>query len=46
MTEDTLYSTGAITEDFSFNDRVAEVFDDMLDRFDGRSGYSGCCQCS
>jgi len=32
MTEDTLYSTGAIEEDFSFNDRVAEVFDDMLNR--------------
>ena len=32
MTEDTLYSTGVIEEDFSFNDRVAEVFDDMLNR--------------
>ncbi len=32
MTEDTLYSTGTVEEDFSFNDRVAEVFDDMLNR--------------
>ncbi len=32
MTEDTLYSTGVIEEDFAFNDRVAEVFDDMLNR--------------
>ncbi len=31
-TEDTLYSTGVIEEDFAFNDRVAEVFDDMLNR--------------
>ena len=32
MSEDTLYSTGLIEEDFAFNDRVAEVFDDMLNR--------------
>ena len=32
MTEDTLYATGAVEEDFTFNDRVAEVFDDMLNR--------------
>jgi tRNA (cmo5U34)-methyltransferase len=32
MADDTLYSTGMVEEDFSFNDRVAEVFDDMLDR--------------
>ncbi|XOF33910.1 MAG: carboxy-S-adenosyl-L-methionine synthase CmoA [Candidatus Electrothrix sp. YB6] len=32
MNSDRLYSTGEVTEDFSFNDRVAEVFDDMLDR--------------
>jgi len=32
MTEDTLYSTGVIEGDFAFNDRVAEVFDDMLNR--------------
>jgi tRNA (cmo5U34)-methyltransferase len=31
-TEDTLYATGAVEEDFAFNDRVAEVFDDMLNR--------------
>jgi tRNA (cmo5U34)-methyltransferase len=31
-TEDTLYATGAVEEDFTFNDRVAEVFDDMLNR--------------
>jgi tRNA (cmo5U34)-methyltransferase len=31
-TEDTLYTTGAVEEDFAFNDRVAEVFDDMLSR--------------
>ena len=30
--EDTLYATGAVEEDFTFNDRVAEVFDDMLTR--------------
>lgn len=32
MTEDNLYATGRVDEDFSFNDRVAEVFDDMLER--------------
>jgi methyltransferase, putative len=30
--EDTLYTSGTVTEDFTFNDRVAEVFDDMLNR--------------
>ena len=30
--EDTLYATGAVEEDFTFNDRVADVFDDMLGR--------------
>lgn len=30
--EDTLYAAGTVGEDFSFNDRVAEVFDDMLNR--------------
>lgn len=32
MNNDRLYSSGEVTEDFSFNDKVAEVFDDMLDR--------------
>ena len=32
MTIDNLYSNGGVTEDFSFNRGVAEVFDDMLDR--------------
>ncbi len=32
MSNDRLYSDGRVTEDFSFNERVAEVFDDMLDR--------------
>ncbi|MGI6656976.1 MAG: carboxy-S-adenosyl-L-methionine synthase CmoA [Desulfobulbus sp.] len=32
MAEDTLYTTGAVNEDFTFNAKVAEVFDDMLDR--------------
>ena len=32
MTNDRLYRDGRVTQDFSFNDRVAEVFDDMLDR--------------
>ncbi|RUM33211.1 MAG: tRNA (cmo5U34)-methyltransferase [Desulfobulbus sp.] len=32
MTSDRLYSNGRIAEDFTFNDSVAEVFDDMLDR--------------
>lgn len=30
--EDTLYAAGAVEEDFTFNDRVADVFDDMLNR--------------
>jgi tRNA (cmo5U34)-methyltransferase len=30
--EDTLFACGVVEEDFTFNDRVAEVFDDMLDR--------------
>jgi tRNA (cmo5U34)-methyltransferase len=32
MNEDTLYATGEVAEDFTFNDRVADVFDDMLNR--------------
>ncbi len=32
MNSDRIYSDGRVTEDFSFNDGVAEVFDDMLDR--------------
>ncbi len=32
MTKDTLYTSGEIHEDFTFNHRVAEVFDDMLSR--------------
>ncbi|MBM9537223.1 carboxy-S-adenosyl-L-methionine synthase CmoA [Desulfobulbus alkaliphilus] len=32
MTEDNLYAAGRVDQDFSFNDRVAEVFDDMLER--------------
>lgn len=32
MSEDKIYTMGKIGEDFSFNDRVAEVFDDMLSR--------------
>lgn len=32
MPSDRLYSTGKITEDFTFNEDVAEIFDDMLDR--------------
>jgi len=32
MSEDTLYATGKVGEDFTFNDQVAEVFDDMLNR--------------
>lgn len=32
MSSDSLYSSGKVTEDFSFNEQVAEVFDDMLDR--------------
>ena len=29
---DRLYSSGTVSEDFTFNEQVAEVFDDMLDR--------------
>ncbi len=32
MNNDKLYRSGKVTEDFTFNDKVAEVFDDMLDR--------------
>ena len=32
MSEDRLYCSGIVQEDFTFNDRVAEVFDDMLHR--------------
>ena len=32
MASDRLYKTRKITEDFTFNEHVAEVFDDMLDR--------------
>lgn len=32
MTEDSLFANGSVGEDFTFNDRVAEVFDDMLHR--------------
>jgi len=32
MKEDTLYHSGQVHEDFTFNDTVAEVFDDMLSR--------------
>jgi tRNA (cmo5U34)-methyltransferase len=32
MNGDSLYSTGQVTEDFTFNEHVADVFDDMLDR--------------
>ncbi len=32
MTSDRIYSNGKVTEDFHFNEQVAEVFDDMLDR--------------
>lgn len=32
MSSDNLYRRGTVEEDFSFNERVAEVFDDMLDR--------------
>ncbi len=32
MNNDRLYNNGKVTEDFSFNNKVAEVFDDMLDR--------------
>lgn len=30
--QDTLFTSGVIAEDFTFNEHVAEVFDDMLDR--------------
>ncbi len=30
--EDILYASGAVAEDFCFNEKVAEVFDDMLKR--------------
>lgn len=30
--KDTLFQVGAVEEDFVFNDRVVEVFDDMLER--------------
>lgn len=32
MTKDKLFQSGTIPEDFTFNDNVAEVFDDMLSR--------------
>ena len=32
MANDRLYRNGRVGEDFSFNEQVAEVFDDMLDR--------------
>ena len=32
MSRDDLYSDGTVREDFRFNEEVAEVFDDMLDR--------------
>ncbi len=32
MSSDNLYRNGTVQEDFSFNERVADVFDDMLDR--------------
>jgi len=32
MSSDKLYRSGTVEEDFSFNECVAEVFDDMLDR--------------
>lgn len=32
MSSDNLYRSGTVKEDFSFNESVAEVFDDMLDR--------------
>ncbi|HBI14288.1 MAG TPA: carboxy-S-adenosyl-L-methionine synthase CmoA [Desulfobulbaceae bacterium] len=32
MKQDRLFESGAVSEDFSFNDQVAEVFDDMLNR--------------
>jgi tRNA (cmo5U34)-methyltransferase len=32
MNSDNLYRSGTVDKDFSFNENVAEVFDDMLDR--------------
>lgn len=32
MKQDRLFESGAVSEDFTFNDHVAEVFDDMLSR--------------
>lgn len=32
MANDDLYHSGRVEEDFTFNDQVADVFDDMLDR--------------
>ena len=32
MNKDKLFKSGTIQEDFTFNDKVAEVFDDMLNR--------------
>lgn len=32
MGQDTLYTSGSVKEDFTFNDRVADVFDDMIHR--------------
>ena len=32
MNKDKLFQSGTVPEDFSFNDKVAEVFDDMLNR--------------
>mgnify|MGYP001546287634 CR=1 FL=1 len=32
MSNDRLYRNGTVTADFTFNEQVAEVFDDMLDR--------------
>jgi tRNA (cmo5U34)-methyltransferase len=32
MKKDKLFNSRAVTEDFTFNDQVAEVFDDMLNR--------------
>lgn len=32
MRGDSLYRNGRVTEDFSFNERVADAFDDMLER--------------
>lgn len=32
MGQDTLFSSGSVTRDFTFNDKVADVFDDMIHR--------------